>query len=262
MNEKSGQTIYVDPASQFLAPSIDSYLTKKSLFEIKIYLARVQKLDEIIKVLKTPDIAFRVKIWAGDKFWTSTQFSRPRMKMNGGQCEFKQTYRIRVDPAMMDAVTVSLSVCPIEKGMLPDILESLKREMSLGFSRIRLSNIAEQKKVLWIPLNNDFYPDKPFAKAEDPMISINYKLVQNLPGNFPEAPMCGKQYTIGDMVYYNEEVKLEYPATQAEFDLLQRADIKFNPARVGTAGTPLRPPATEDEWKMAKLEGKFGSLND
>ncbi len=256
LNENPGQVVYTDPANQFLAPSIDSYLTKKTLFELKIYLVRIQKLEEIMKEMKTPDVAFRVKIWAGDRFWAATPFSRPKLKKKGGMCEFKQTYRVRVDPAFMDAVMVSLWVCPIESGKLPDVLESLKREMSLGFSRVRLNNIPEQKKVLWIPLNNDTYPDKPFAGEDDPMISLNYKLIPNLPGNFPEIPMWGKQYTIGDMAYYNEEMSLRYPGSQAEFDMLQRADIKFDPARVNTNGTPLRYPATEEEWRTANLEDR------
>ncbi len=254
LSEKPGQPLYVDPASQFLAPSVDSYLTKKTLLEVKVYLARIRQLDDIIKELGTRDIGFRVKIWAGERFWTATPFVRPSMKRRGGVCEFRQTFRVRVNPRSMDTVTISLWVCPLESGRLPDVLESLKRELSLGFSRLRLSAIPEQRKVFWIPLNNGIYPDKPFAEENDPMISLNYRLLPNLPGNFPESVLSGKQYTIGDAVYFTDKAELSYPGTRAEFDLLQRRDIEFDQDKAGMLGTPLRYPATEAEWRAADLE--------
>ena len=233
------------------------------LLEVKIYLVRIRKLDEMIKELKTVDLGFRVRIAAGERFWIATPFVKPKnMEKTAGLCDFKLSYRIRVDLLRFDTVTVSLWVCPIENGRLPDVLESLKKERSLGFTRLRLTAVPEQKKVLWIPLNNETYPDKPFSRQDDPMISLNYRLLRDVPGNFPEVPLSGKQFSVGDIVCFIEKLDLSYPSTEAEFSLLHRPDIVFDPSRANTAGTPLRTPATAKEWRIADLDPEAFKAED
>ena len=58
-------------------------------------------------------------------------------------------------------------------------------------------------------------------------------------------------------MHYNEEIPLTYPATAAEFALLERDDIEFDESRAKQPGCPLRHPANEEEWKAANLEGIF-----
>lgn len=246
----------MDPANEFLARSVDSYLNKKNLLEFKIYQVKLNNLDDLIQQLKSANLAFRVKIRVGDNFWTSTPFVKPIPQKKGVLCEFRQTYAIRVDKDKVDKAIISLWVCPIEEQKLPDEFQSLKTEVILGYSIIRLDKeIVEQKKVNWIPLNNGVCFEDITMKREQAMISMIFQLIPNTPGNYPEVAMSGKNYTIGEMVYYNEQVDLKYPATQVEFDLLGRKDIKFEKERIGTLGSPLRYPMNEEEWRMAKLEG-------
>ena len=46
-------------------------------------------------------------------------------------------------------------------------------------------------------------------KREQAMISMIFQLIPNTPGNYPEVAMSGKNYTIGEMVYYNEQDRIE-----------------------------------------------------
>lgn len=205
--------------------------------------------------LKTKDVAFRVKVRVGDNFWTSTPFVHPQKQKKGIMCDFKETYCIRVDRDKVDKAIVSLWVCPIEGEQLPDEFQSLKTELTFGYTIIRLDKeIAEQKKVYWIPLNNGVCFEDLTMKKDDAMLSMNFSLMEKMPGNYPEAAMSGKNFTIGEMVYYNEMIELKYPGTQSEFDLLERKDINFEPERVGKVGCPLRYPMNEDEWKLANIE--------
>ena len=133
-----------------------------------------------MKQLNTPNIGFRVKIFSGENLWTSTPYVQPKLKKKGALCEFKKTFRVRVDPRVTDFVIVSLLACPTETGKLPDILQTLKNEIYLGFTKIPLENIPEQKKVLWIPLNDSVALENPYATEDQPILSMNYKLLRNV----------------------------------------------------------------------------------
>lgn len=245
---------FLDPSSKFLAISIDSYLSQKTLLDLKIYSMRIKNIDHIINELGTKDLIFRIKIWSGNTFWTSTPFSRPKLKESGATCEFKQTYRIRVDPAVVEFVTVSLWATTVEAGKIPDVLKSLKKEVMMGYTKIPTANIQDQKKVVWIPLNKGIALEDHYLSEDQPIVSMNFKLIQNAPGNYPEAPLCGKAFNINELATYNEIVPLVYPLDEIEFNKLLLTDKKFDPDRAGKRGCPLRYPANESEWESAALE--------
>ena len=258
VNEGAAEKFYLDPGSEFLARSVDSYLNKKNLLEFKIYQVKLNNLDDLMKQLRTPNLAFRVKIRVGDNFWTSTPFVKAAIQRKSVICEFRQTYAIRVDKDKVEKAIISLWVCPVDEQKLPDEFQSLRQEGILGYSIIRLDKeLVEQKKVNWIPLNNGVCFEDTTMTKDQAMISMIFRLIPKVPGNYTEVAMSGKNYTIGEMVYYNEPIELKYPATQGEFDLLNRKDIQFDKNRAGTLGSPLRYPMNEEEWKLAKLEGKL-----
>lgn len=148
------------------------------MFELKLYTAKLPNLGRIIKELGE-NLVFRIKIQAGKRFWTSSAFIPPKQSKKGLMLEFKQNYRVRVDLNVVDDVTISLWACAAEEGKLPEILKNLEKEERLGFVKISLKNVVPQKKVAWIPFNNKS-SDDPFMTEGSFMVSMNYKLLDNV----------------------------------------------------------------------------------
>jgi hypothetical protein len=51
-------------------------------------------------------------------------------------------------------------------------------------------------------------------------------------------------------------VYLNYPSSEEEFKALRRADIDFDPKRVGSKGSPLRYPANPVELRISDILSK------
>jgi len=171
----------VDPASKFLALSVDSYLSKKSLLEIKLYSIRIKDISDIIKELGTKSLRLRIRITTGkDVFWTSTGFMKPKVKDDGMSCELKIICRIRVDSAMSEFVEIGLFVIAAGKSRVPDSLKTLKKEVKVGFTKISLLNLPKQKKIMWIPLNGGIGNEDPFLNPKQPIASMNLRLIKDV----------------------------------------------------------------------------------
>ena len=256
MRDGGPENKYIDPASVFLAHSIDSYQTKKTLLEVKLFTAKMNSIINITKMMNTQDLGFRVRFGVGENFVATTSYVVPVLKKTGVLLEFKKIYRLCVNVDYVKLVTLSLWVCPIEKKTLPDEFQSLKTEYCIGNTKIDLTNVREQKKISWAPLNGSIFGTDFSIPSDGAMLAINCRLLKDVPGTFPESPLGGKCYNVGEMVQYVEKKSLTYPSTEAEFGLLQRTDLKYDPARAGHPSSPLRAPFNEQEWAASQLDGR------
>ena len=243
----------MDPSIKYLSRSIDSYLAKKKLAEFKILLARITDIKPIFQALKTEDIGLRLKIKMGDCFWTSTDIVKPKKDKKGYYCEIRQLIRLRYDPVNCPNAELIMVAFSNESQKLPKVFQPLKHEVIIGTSTIALDKFSKDKEYVWTILNNDKNYANFMVYRDGARLSLSYKILDNLPGNYPETLMEGKCFSIGEMVICNEQVELDYPSTKLEFDLLQRKDIQFESSRVGTSGCPLRVPMSEEEWKISGL---------
>lgn len=254
-NEIENEKVFLDPSNEFLARSIDSYLSKKTIIEFQINTAKFDSINPILKKFETDNVSFRIKINAGDLFWTSTPFVQHEEKPEGICIDFNQKFNIRVEYGKLDKIVISLWGCLAENNKLKDEFQALKTETFFGSTIVQLKNkIPKEAKIAWIPLNNGVCFEELTMDEDDAILSMSFKLIENKPGNYPEATMSGKNFIIGDMVYYNELVDLNYPVSRSEFALLGRKDIKYEDERAGKPGCPLRYPMNATEWELAKLE--------
>ena len=252
------ETVYLDPSNEFMARSIDSYLNKKTIIEFHINMAKFDNLDLAQDKLLTDNVSFRIKINVGDYFWTSTPFVEPEVRPDSTYVDFNEKFKLRVPMGDVDKIVVSLWGSPTENHSLDDEFQALKTELNFGSTIVRLDKeIPTEASVAWVPLNNGVCFEELTMSKDDAILSLSFRLIENAPGNSPEAIMSGKNFIIGEMVYYNEPVELRYPTSRNEFLLLGRKDIKYDPDRAGTLGSPLRYPMNEEEWSIAKLECKL-----
>lgn len=239
---------------KFLSRSVNSYLAKKKLIEFKILFARITDMKQIFQILKTDDVGVKLKIKMGENFWTSTDIVNPKKDKKGYFCELRQLIRLSYDQLQVPNAEFILVAFSNENQKLPKVFQSLKQEVIIGCSTIPINKLPENKEYIWIPLNNDKNYANFMIYREGARLSLSYKILENLPGNYPETLMEGKCFSIGEMVYCNEQIELKYPNSKLEFDLLQRKDIEFDSSRVGTNGCPLRVPMTDEEWKASVLD--------
>jgi hypothetical protein len=157
---------------------------------------------------------------------------------------------------MSEFLEIGLLAIAAEKNRVPDTLKTLKKEVKVGFTKFSLLNLPKQKKIMWIPLNGGIGNEDPFLNPKQPIASMSLRLIKEVPGNYPEAPLTGKGYNINELVTYTEELPLYYPKTEQEFSLLRRRDIKFDKKRAGKQGCPLRYPLKAEELQALGLESK------
>lgn len=198
LNEKEENEL-VDPGRKFLALSNDSYLSKKSLLEVKLYSVRVKDISDIVQQLGTKRLRLRVKVSTRDIFSTTTAFMKPKMKDEGMSCELKIVCRIRVDVAMWEFVDIGLFAIAAEKNRVPDVLKTLKKEINVGFTKISLLNLPKQKKIMWIPLNGGISNEDPFLNPKQPIASMSLRLIKDVnslpiigPRQLPRSPASRK----------------------------------------------------------------------
>lgn len=170
----------IDPASRFYAKSIDSYLTKKTLLELELHSIRLDDASDVIRDLETDNLRMRLKVTIGNIFWTSVPFAIPRMKGNSVTCDFKQVCKVRVDPNASDYVTISLHAIARENDRLPDALKTLKKELKLGYIKIVVADVQEQKKLSWVPLNNGLINENPENDKKIPMLALNMRMMKDV----------------------------------------------------------------------------------
>ena len=228
--------------------------------EFKIYTARIRSIDRIIKALKTDNIGFKLKIQIGDNFTTNSQTVICKRKKGVLICEFYQAFRVYFDPTQLSQATLFLCAYALGNNKLSDEFQSLQNDYVFGSSTISLDKIQDQKHPMWVPLNNGICFENPSLPQDGTMLSLNFKLIEGLPGNYPETAMSGKSMTIGGIVYYRETVTLNYPINQVKFNSLRRKDVQFDNTRVGTIGCPLRLPTNEDEWKCSGLDSNINLI--
>lgn len=258
MNEiNEAENEFIDPSSKFLSRQVTSYIAKKSLLEFKIYIARIRSIDRIVKALHTDNIGFKLKIQVGESFTTSTQTAICKKKKGVLICEFYQAFRIRFDPTQISQATLILCAYVIGNNKLAEEFQSLQSDYVFGSSTINVDKTQNQKHPVWVPLNNSICFENPSLPQDGTMLSFNFRLIEGLPGNYPETTMSGKNKSIGGIIYYREKIPLTYPINEIKFNLLQRKDIQFDNIRVGTIGCPLRLPINEEEWKASGLDSKI-----
>ena len=171
---------YIDPASKFYALSIDSYLTKKTLIELKLHSVRIKDASQAKKDLNTEQLKLRLKINIGGIFWTSLPFASAKVKGDSISCDFKQICRVRINPDLSDYFFVTLLAVAAESDKLPDSLKTLKKEKKLGSVRIPLEGVAEQKKITWVPLNYGIHYEDTFVSATTPMVAMNMHILKDV----------------------------------------------------------------------------------
>jgi hypothetical protein len=183
-NNKIGETLsseqYIDPTSKFYALSVDSYLTKKTLIELKLHSIRLKDAAHVKEDLGTEDIKLRLKVNTGDIFWTSLPFVAPKMKGDSISCDFKHICRVRINPESSDYVMITLYAVAAESDKLPDTLKTLKKEAKLGLIKIPLADVVKQKKLMWIPLNDGFYSENPDSDKKTPMLAMSMRILKNV----------------------------------------------------------------------------------
>lgn len=172
--------VYIDPANEFLARSVDSYLSKKVLLELKLISIKLDDITQLENKLGTSDVRLRVKIWVGDVFWATSPFTFAKLKGRALSCNMKQVYRLRVDTEVCKFVTVMLCAIDNNADRLSDALKSLRQEAQLGYSQISLSQIDAQSKTHFVPLDNQVYSELPYMKADVPKVSLSMQLLNNV----------------------------------------------------------------------------------
>jgi hypothetical protein len=174
---------YIDPANEFLAHSVDSYLTKKSLLELKIFSIRLDDISQVEEKLKTTDVRLRLKIWVGNVFWTMTPFTFAKLKNKSLSCNMKQAYKLRIDTEVCKSITLTLTAIDNAVDGLREPLKSLRHEVRLGFSEIVLDsmeNIESQSKNHYVPLDNQKFNEEPYMQPNVPKVSLSMQLHRNV----------------------------------------------------------------------------------
>ena len=124
-----------------MSNSIDSYITKKYLLEFKLYSIRIKDCRDILSKFQTDEIKVRIRVWSGDVFWASTQFVKVKIKDSALSCDIKQYIKIKICPEISDYITVSLGAISAENDILDESLKSLKKEISIGYTKIDVMQI-------------------------------------------------------------------------------------------------------------------------
>lgn len=175
-----GSVTYVDPANEFLARSIDSYFTKKTLLELKLLSVRLDEIHKVEEQLQTTDVRLRLKIWVGDVFWTATPYTFAKLKNSGLSCSMKQAYRLRIDPEVCKSITLVLFAIDNAVDKLASPLKSLRHEVQLGFSQIGLDKIESQNKAHYVPLDNQRFNEEPYMNPSVPKVSLSMELIDDV----------------------------------------------------------------------------------
>eukprot|EP00826_Nyctotherus_ovalis_P014852 TRINITY_DN14178_c0_g1_i3.p1 TRINITY_DN14178_c0_g1~~TRINITY_DN14178_c0_g1_i3.p1 ORF type:complete len:680 (-),score=171.14 TRINITY_DN14178_c0_g1_i3:641-2680(-) len=175
-----GSVTYIDPANEFLARSIDSYFTKKTLLELKLLSVRLDEIHKVEEELKTTDVRLRLKIWVGDVFWTATPYTFAKLKNSGLSCNMKQAYRLRIDPEVCKSITLVLFAIDNAVDKLVSPLKSLRHEVQLGFSQIGLDKIGAQNKAHYVPLDNQRFNEEPYMNPSVPKVSLSMELINDV----------------------------------------------------------------------------------
>ena len=177
---------YIDPSWNFFALSNDSYLTKKNLLEIQLINIKISNTTDIINELGTNALRLRIKITVNNLFWTTTSYMTPILKDNYLSCEFKLVTSVRIPnigedyDENLDNVKISLHAIASEEVRIPDALRTLKNELEIGFTIVRLNEINGWKKPRYIPLNGGVTGESPFIKDNEAHLLMKLNVINDV----------------------------------------------------------------------------------